>query len=96
MLLRAAPTKVDAPEDLPILEGDLIFAYLYAGAPDRVMDYYERTGESFGDWAPEFTPVRKTERFKAYVRKIGLVDYWRERGWPDFCRPMGAVDFVCD
>ena len=28
-------------------------------------------------------PVRKTERFKAYARKSGLVDYWRARGWPD-------------
>ena len=41
-------------------------------------------------------PVRKTERFKALVRKAGLVDYWRARGWPDLCRPMGADDFVCD
>jgi hypothetical protein len=24
------------------------------------------------------------------------VDYWRARGWPDLCRPMGADDFVCD
>jgi hypothetical protein len=36
------------------------------------------------------------QRFKAYVRKAGLVDYWRARGWPDLCRPMGADDFVCD
>ena len=46
--------------------------------------------------APSYAPVRKTERFKAYVRKAGLVDYWRARGWPDLCRPMGADDFVCD
>jgi hypothetical protein len=39
--------------------------------------------------------VRKTERFKAYVRKAGLVDYWRARGWPDLCRPVGTDDFVC-
>jgi len=42
------------------------------------------------------TPVRKTERFKAWVRAEGMVDYWRARGWPDLCRPMGADDFVCD
>ena len=28
--------------------------------------------------------------------QAGLVDYWRARGWPDLCRPMGADDFVCD
>ena len=43
-----------------------------------------------------YAPVRKTERFKAFVRNAGLVDYWRARGWPDLCRPMGADDFVCD
>ena len=46
-------------------------------------------------WHPSYAPVRKTERFKAYVRKAGLVEYWRARGWPEFCRPMGADDFVC-
>ena len=26
----------------------------------------------------------------------GMVDYWRARGWPDLCRPVGTNDFVCD
>ena len=46
-------------------------------------------------WFTEYAPLRKTERFKTLVRKVGLVDYWRARGWPDRCRPMGADDFVC-
>ncbi len=46
-------------------------------------------------WHPSFAPVRKLERFKAVVRKIGLVDYWRAKGWPEFCRPATADDFVC-
>jgi len=45
---------------------------------------------------PDFAPFERRERFRAYVRKAGLVDYWRERGWPDLCRPQGADDFVCD
>jgi hypothetical protein len=40
--------------------------------------------------------VRKTARVKALMRKAGLVDDWRARGWPDLCCPMGAHDFVCD
>jgi hypothetical protein len=32
----------------------------------------------------------------AVVRKIGLVDYWRAREWPDLCCPAGADDFVCE
>lgn len=40
--------------------------------------------------------MRKTEAFKDLMRKAGLVDYWRARGWPDMCRPVGADDFECD
>ena len=47
-------------------------------------------------WDPLYAPVRKSPRFKKYVRETGLVDYWRARGWPDLCRPMGADDFECN
>ena len=30
------------------------------------------------------------------VVDAGLVDLWRERGWPDLCRPVGTDDFACD
>ena len=70
----------------------------------RILEYPERNLEiSFaGDnlarmlWHPDYAPLRKTERFKAYARKAGLVDYWKARGWPDLCRPVGADDFVCE
>ena len=47
-------------------------------------------------WYPAHAPLRKTERFKALVRKIGLVDYWRAKGWPDLCHPTTADDFACE
>ncbi len=40
---------------------------------------------------PSYGPARKTERYKAYVRNVGLVDYWRARGWPDLCRPSAQT-----
>jgi hypothetical protein len=83
------------------LEARLGFVYAYVGAPDRVLESFERESEIEGGvstsiWLPLHAPLRKTERFKAFVRKAGLVDYWRARGWPDLCRPAGADDFVCD
>jgi hypothetical protein len=30
------------------------------------------------------------------MRKAGLVDIWRARGWLEFCHPTAADDFVCD
>jgi hypothetical protein len=57
---------------------------------------YVGPGDNVYLWAPPYQAVRRTERFKAYMRAVGLVDYWRKNGWPDLCRPVGADDFVCD
>src|SRR6185503_9108526 len=103
-LLRSAPKAPGAPESLPKLEGELNFAYAFVGAPERAFESAENA-LSVGDansnalrllWHPAFGVARKTDRFKAVVRKAGLVDFWRERGWPDLCRPIGADDFACD
>jgi TolB-like protein len=103
-LIRQAPMKVGAPQELPTFLSELNFVYVYVGAPDRVWESPDRNLElrnlstiGIRDlWLPEFAPLRKTERFKAFMRRAGLVNYWRERGWPDLCRPTGTDDFVCE
>jgi TolB-like protein/DNA-binding SARP family transcriptional activator len=100
-LLRSAPEKTKAPQALPALAADLDVVYAYVGASDRIMENYERANElrrGFFDiiWLPELAPLRNSKRFKAVAREAGLVDYWRARGWPDLCRPVGSDDFVCD
>jgi hypothetical protein len=75
--------------------------YAYVGAVERILDGPERaveaeSGFAASIWLPEFAPSRKTERFKAVVRKADLVDYWKARGWPDLCHPVGADDFACN
>ena len=34
-------------------------------------------------------------RVKAMVTRFGLPAYWREKGWPAGCRPLGEKDFEC-
>jgi TolB-like protein len=34
-------------------------------------------------------------RVKAMVARFGLPAYWREKGWPAGCRPLGERDFEC-
>jgi TolB-like protein/tetratricopeptide (TPR) repeat protein len=34
-------------------------------------------------------------RVKAMVVRFGLPAYWREKGWPSGCRPLGETDFEC-
>jgi len=101
-LLRAAPGGA-APEKLPNF-GRLSTLYAYSGAPERVMESYESKlkigyldpGELAVLWPPSLASVRKTERFKKFVRDAGLVDYWRAKGWPDHCHPTTGDDFACD
>ena len=68
------------------------------GVPERAFEFIENTaGAGYNNpaetvliWRLDYGPERKTERFKTLVRKMGLVDYWKARGWPDLCRPQGA------
>ena len=46
--------------------------------------------------APGFIDLHQHGQNAQNVRKARMVDYWRVRGWPDLCRPMGTDDFVCD
>jgi tetratricopeptide (TPR) repeat protein len=47
-------------------------------------------------WIPAFAEVRQLPGFKPFLKETGLVDLWRERGWPDLCRPAGEEGFICD
>ena len=53
-------------------------------------------GQIYALWRPVYRDMRKLPRFKEFARQIGLVDYWKQYGWPDICRPVGENDFECD
>ena len=40
-------------------------------------------------WRSDMAPFRQDPRFAAFVTELGMVDYWREYGWPDVCQPAG-------
>jgi TolB-like protein len=102
-LMRTAPAKIASSAALPPI-GQFGWIYLFVGAPERMLEYYERNveaGFNFGLsgqslWGPFSVPVRTTERFKMLVRRAGYVDYWRAKGWPDLCHPTTGDDFVCE
>ena len=45
---------------------------------------------------PAYEPLRKTERFKTFVRTRDLADDRRVRGWSDLCHPTTGDDFQCN
>ncbi len=102
-LLRLAPAKSPQSETFPRL-AYLNFVYLRVGVPERVLEQFERDAEVgyqtfFAQehlWHPVYAPVRKLERFRTFVRNAGLVDYWKARGWPEFCHPTAGDDFICE
>ena len=102
-LLRSAPSEVPSAKTIRPL-GFLSFVFLYVGARDRALEGFEvyANGGYLTPffytiiWHPEYAALRKTERFKTLVRKMGLVEYWRARGWPDVCHPTTGDDFSCE
>jgi len=47
-------------------------------------------------WRPLMADMRGTEGFREIVRGQGLVEYWREYTWSDYCHSVGINDFECE
>jgi hypothetical protein len=41
-------------------------------------------------------PGAEVGAFKTLMRNMGLVDYWRAKGWPQSCHPNTGHDFECN
>jgi adenylate cyclase len=47
-------------------------------------------------WNPSFPHFLASPHRKRIIREMGIDDYWRARGFPPQCRPVGEDDFECD
>jgi len=52
------------------------------------MDGFHRNYEWYF-WRSDMAPFRQDPRFATLVTELGMVDYWREYGWPDVCQQVG-------
>ena len=50
----------------------------------------------FAFFMSEWTVLRQHPRFHELVLQQGLIDYWKQWGWSDYCEPAGDDDFRCD
>jgi len=74
-----------------------------AGEPDRAVklalqaiDHSWQSVSMF--WASNKATgkMRQTAAFRQILADLDLLDFYREYGWPDLCRPVGEEDFECD
>lgn len=47
-------------------------------------------------WYVHSRPLLNKKAVKRLLKSLGLVSYWKNYGWPDYCRAGGEDDFVCD
>ena len=86
---------------------DLLMPYLAVGAVDVVYDILfqalegDRSSlghgtEIMNTWSAESAAFRRDPRFPEFTRRVGLLDYWKQYGFPDGCRAGdGDVAIVC-
>mgnify|MGYP001823435093 FL=1 len=46
-------------------------------------------------WFPYPLEFRRSPHRKRLMRESGLLEYWREHGFPQQCKPLGDDDFEC-
>jgi adenylate cyclase len=87
-------------------QSELIGSYLNMGATDvayRIMfetlDKDPRAWVEDWDlsmaWAPEGAAMRRDPRFGQLAQRIGLVDYWKQYGFPDGCHAGKDTPVAC-
>jgi len=67
------------------------------------LDHFVRVGPTeqmyfFADLntsAADGGTMLRDRRIKDQLQSLGFVAYWREKGWPKGCRPLGDSDFEC-
>ena len=58
---------------------------LATAAVDLVLRTFERSEDLWVCWYPMFSDLRNSQQFVDIVDDIGLVRYWDEYGFNDFC-----------
>ena len=81
-------------------------ALLLLGEPARSFGLFETGKSGLSDaylnylWTPQPKPrkARQSPAFQGFAKRIGMLAYWKQYGWPDLCKPApdkGLDAFAC-
>lgn len=73
----------------------IAFWAAYHGDHELAQAAVLREGQEWWLWYPLIAPIRNEPAVRQMMVELGLVDYWREYTWADFCEPVGESDFRC-
>jgi hypothetical protein len=96
--VRALVERHRADPELSAATGTLTATHLYlwlgdydsAGASD------DRVTTTIVAWDRHPASWRNSPGMKHKLERMGAVAYWRAKGFPPQCHPVGAKDFNCD
>jgi hypothetical protein len=79
---------------LQLGETDLAFQLMFESL-DRDSDAWVREWDLSEAWTVAGGDVRRHPRFGELAERIGLLDYWKQYGFPDGCRAGQGTAVVC-
>jgi len=73
---------------------DLVYDLLFASLDEDPMAWAKRWEIDFV-WGPEGKAFRQDQRFGELAERTGLVDYWKQYGYPDGCHAGDGTPVIC-
>jgi adenylate cyclase len=73
---------------------DLVYAMLFKSLDEDPMSWSKHWALEHA-WSPEGKAFRQDPRFGELARRMGIVDYWKQYGFPDGCRAGEDTPVVC-
>jgi len=73
---------------------DAVYEMIFAALDEDPASWVNRWDLNHA-WGPEGAAFRKDPRFAELARRIGIVEYWKQYGFPDGCRAGQDTPIVC-